>query len=144
MYSISEIMTINPITLGPKATLEEAGALMKDKRIRHIPILGDKGELLGLVTHRDLLAAASGGRQGYWTSDVMRKDVRTVDKRADLRAAALTMQKFKIGSLVVMDGKVLAGIITDSDYVGLAANLLEQLNEAESEEWEADDLDYTD
>lgn len=46
-----------------------------------------------------------------------------------MRAAGLLMQQHKIGSLPVMDGDKLVGIITDSDYVSLAMNLLEQLDE---------------
>lgn len=57
--------------------------------------------------------------------------VATVDERASLRQAALFLEQHKIGCLpVVSDGK-LRGIITDTDFVGVAINLLEQLEEAE-------------
>ena len=54
---------------------------------------------------------------------------RRADDEDDMRAAGLLMQQHKIGSLPVMDGDKLVGIITDSDYVSLAMNLLEQLDE---------------
>ena len=55
MMTVDEIMTVDPATLGPDTSLEEAGALMLERRIRHIPIVDKDMSLLGLVTQRDLL-----------------------------------------------------------------------------------------
>ena len=57
--------------------------------------------------------------------------VATVRENATLRQAALFLEKHRIGCLpVVTDGK-LVGIITDTDFVGVAINLLEQIEELE-------------
>ena len=142
MISISDIMTVDPVCLGPEATLVEAGALMRDNRIRHIPIVDDSGALIGLITQRDLLAVASGEKEAHFAREVMRKKIYTVTESSDMRGAALTMQKYKIGSLPVLKDGEVVGIITDSDYVALAINLLEQLEEAEPiEPEEYDELD---
>ncbi len=50
--------------------------------------------------------------------------------------------KHKIGSLPVLQGEKLVGIITDSDYVGLAINLLEQMEAIEPDDF--DDYDAAD
>ena len=66
------------------------------------------------------------GGDPQWTTDLA-----TVDEKASLRQAALFIEKHHIGCLpVVVDGK-LRGIITDTDFVGVAINLLEQLEESE-------------
>jgi CBS domain-containing membrane protein len=142
MMSINEIMTVNPITLGQNATLDEAGSLMREHRIRHVPIVGEDKELLGLITQRDLLAVDSAQVDGNGVTEIMRRKVYTVSEESDMRSAALMMQEYKIGALPVMQDKKLVGIITDSDYVALAINLLEQLDEFEPEE--IDDYDDSD
>jgi len=145
MISIDELMTQSPLTMAPEDSLELAGKLMKEHRIRHIPIVDADNKVLGLVTQRDLLAAAVADRFSYTTEDIMRRKVYTVQQQDNLRAAALLMQKHKIGSLLVVDDERLVGIITDSDYVELAVTLLEQLEELDPDELEAtedfDDLD---
>jgi len=128
MMTIDEIMTTDPITLAPDAALNEVGKLMLEHRIRHVPIVDGGNKLLGLVTQRDLLAAAD-DNSTQPTSSVMRTDLYTISIEDDMRAAGLLMQQHKIGSLPVMDGDKLVGIITDSDYVSFAINLLEQLDE---------------
>ena len=134
MMSINEIMTVNPITLGQNATLDEAGSLMREHRIRHVPIVGEDKELLGLITQRDLLAVGSNQADSNGVHEIMRRKVYTVSEESDMRSAALMMQEYKIGALPVLQDKKLVGIITDSDYVALAINLLEQLDEFEPEE----------
>ena len=142
MMCINEIMTSNPITLGQDATLDEAGALMSEHRIRHVPIVGEDREVLGLITQRDLLALGSAEADGNAVPEIMRRKVYTVSEESDMRSAALMMQEYKIGALPVLRDNKLVGIITDSDYVALAINLLEQLDEFEPEEFDDyDDLD---
>jgi CBS domain-containing protein len=58
-------------------------------------------------------------------------DVATVDRQASLRQAALFLEKHRIGCLPVMSESKLTGIITDTDFVGVAINLLEQIEETE-------------
>lgn len=52
---VSEVMTAPVITCLPETSVEECGAIMSGKRIRHLPVTDDRG-LVGLVTSGDLLA----------------------------------------------------------------------------------------
>ncbi len=113
MMSVDEIMTDNPVTLDPGASFAMAGELMLANHIRHIPIVDARGGVVGLVTQRDLLAGARGG-QDRAVGDVMRRNIHTVSSDEDMRAAALLMQKYKIGCLPVLEDNVLVGIITDT------------------------------
>jgi CBS domain-containing membrane protein len=127
MISLSEIMTTEPITLGPDEPVSKAGSVMQENRIRHLPIVGKDQALLGLITQRDILAIVSSDNIPELTGDLMRKKVHTVTEDTDLRGAAMTMQRYKIGCLPVVRDNKIVGIITDTDYVGIAINLLEQL-----------------
>ena len=149
MFSIEAIMSTNLITLSPSATLAEARTLMHEHRIHHLPVLdGDK--LIGLISLTNVLAATDsflrddGSRihaDEIGITDAMVTDVATVDVSASLRHAALFLEKHKICCLPVMDNEDLVGIITDTDFVAVAINLLEQIEETEPVDDDYDDLD---
>jgi CBS domain-containing protein len=52
---VREIMTPDPITVGPCATVNEAMQVMTDNRFRHLPIVDDNGKILGVVSMGDLV-----------------------------------------------------------------------------------------
>ena len=140
MFTLDAIMTTDLITVAPEATLADARALMQEHRIHHIPVVGEDNSLIGLVTLTNVLAATDSILRNtdsrihaaeVCLKDIMVTEVATVDEQASLRQAALFLEKHRIGCLpVVSDGK-LRGIITDTDFVGVAINLLEQLEERE-------------
>lgn len=143
MLSVAEIMTREPYTLGPDATLGDARDLMNEHHIRHIPVVSSDGTIVGVVSHRDVLAASdstlaarAGEHAAVLLRAVMTTPVRTVDEHADLRGAAMQMHRQRMGCLPVTRDGVLAGIITDSDFVAIAIHLMEQLEMAEPEEEE--------
>ncbi|UCB55526.1 MAG: CBS domain-containing protein [Thiotrichales bacterium] len=126
-------------------SINDARKIMTERHIRHIPVTDDENRLIGLVTQRDILAATvpdPEGRENKTSdtgganarlSDIMIKNVSVIDKMDSLRTAAMYMHSNKYGCLpVVSDGR-LAGIITDSDFIAIAINLIEQadLNEEE-------------
>lgn len=53
---VSQVMTHNPLTIGPDATVEEAALLMRDKQISGLPVVTD-GKIVGIVTEGDLFSA---------------------------------------------------------------------------------------
>lgn len=149
MFSIDAIMSTNLITVSPAATLAEARSLMHDNRIHHLPVVeGDT--LVGLITLTNVLAATDSFLRDdnsrihaneIGIKDAMVTDVATVDINASLRHAALFLEKHKIGCLPVLDDEKLVGIITDTDFVAVAINLLEQLEESEPFYDEFDEFD---
>ncbi|MDJ0880662.1 MAG: CBS domain-containing protein [Gammaproteobacteria bacterium] len=134
MISINEFMTSNPFTLRANDSLEDARQLMTEKHIRHIPITDDKQHLLGLVTQRDILEATNPNvpqQDDVQLSDIMIKDVSVIHESDSVRRAAIFLQSHKYGCLPVLSEGALVGIITDSDYIDIAINLLEQFEMAE-------------
>ena len=140
MFTIDAIMSTTLITIHPKASLAEARALMQENRIHHLPVLDAKGDLAGLITLSNLLAATDSvlrdpdsriHASDILVEDVMVTDLATVDRNASLRQAALFLEKHRIGCLPVTSKGKLRGIITDTDFVGVAINLLELIEETE-------------
>lgn len=140
---VDELMTRDIHTLTGEHNLHEARLLMQSRRVRHIPIVDGEHRLVGLISQRDLLAAGppvypplsaeerAAQESTISLKQIMKTELLTVGPREKLRDAALTMQAHRIGCLPVVKGQTLLGIITDTDFVGLAINLLEQL------EWQA-------
>jgi len=143
MITVDEIMSIELRTLSEENTLADAQKIMSDAHIHHIPITNGNNSLTGLVSHRDVLSATESqlsdatlaqNARDVPVSEFMTRDVATVDPRANLRQAAVYLQKHKYGCLPVVEGGALVGIVTDSDFVSVAINLLEQIEEFEPTE----------
>jgi len=149
MFSIEAIMSTNLVTVPPSATLAEARTLMQSNGIHHLPVTDD-GDIVGLVTITTVLAATDSFLRDdrnrihaneIIVGDVMVKDVATVDVNASLRQAALFLEKHQIGCLPVIEDNNLVGIITETDFVAVAINLLEQIESTEPYDDDFDDLD---
>lgn len=138
MKTVGELMTRDLVTLKETQNLSLADELLRLHRIRHLPVVRE-GKLVGLITHRDLLKAASQkgadpARQPLWASDIMNREVRTVRPDMSLREAVRVMLDNKFGCLpVVGDNGTLQGILTEADLVRYAQELigdLDRLSEA--------------
>jgi CBS domain-containing protein len=143
MFTLDAIMTTELITLLPTANLAEARELMHRHKIHHLPVVDDNNTLIGLVTLTNVLAATDSilrdpnnsiHPEDVIVKDIMVTDVATVDERASLRQAALFLEKHRIGCLPVVTDGMLKGIITETDFVAVAINLLEQLEENEPDD----------
>ncbi len=141
MFTVEEIMSDKVKTLTPKNNLADARILMTTSDIHHIPIVDDAGKVVGLVSHRDVLDASESrlhkdnSLENIEIAEFMTSGVTTVDGRANLREAALFLQKHNYGCLPVVTDGQLKGIITDSDFVAIAIDLLEQAEQTEPEEF---------
>lgn len=146
MIKVEDMMTRNPHTLLRSHNLADAKNMMEALDIRHVPIVDANKQLLGVVSQRDVLAAQESSLQNIPENqaftlntplyEVMKTGVMTVAPQAGLKESAIYMQKHKVGCLPVVDRGELVGIITDSDFVAIAINLLELEEESEPEEIE--------
>ena len=140
MMSLDFIMSTNLKIVSPDDTLATVRTIMHDNRIHHVPVVNDEEELVGLVSLTDVLAATDSilrddesrlHAREIRVADIMVRDVATIDEHASLRQAALFLEKHQIGCLPVVTDGDLRGIVTDTDFVGVAINLLEQIEESE-------------
>lgn len=130
---VRDVMTRDVVTLDRNDKLLVADDLMRLGRIRHLPVVDEDGRLAGIVSQRDLFHSGLIKALGYGShaqrqaldmvvvKEAMRSEVVTTTPDAPLREAALLMLERKIGCLVVLDGQQIAGILTESDFVKLAA-----------------------
>ncbi|MGY3570584.1 CBS domain-containing protein [Vibrio paucivorans] len=149
MIKVEDMMTRNPHTLLRSHTLADAKHMMEALDIRHIPVVDADRQLLGIITQRDILSAQESSLQklpseNSYTlatplNDVMHTSIMTASPFAGLKESAKYMQKHKVGCLPVVDKGELVGIITDSDFVSIAINLLELQEDSEPEELELED-----
>ncbi len=140
MMNLDMIMSTDLKTVSPKQSLADVRTIMRENRIHHVPVVNEDEDLVGLVTLYDVLAAsdsilrddASRLKAGeIKVEDVMIRDLATVDEHASLRQAALFLENHGIGCLPVVTDGNLRGIVTDTDFVGVAINLLEQIEDSE-------------
>jgi acetoin utilization protein AcuB len=129
-------MSQDPVTITEDTPINRALKLMQEEKVRRLPVLNKKGELVGIVSERDLLYASpspvtslSIHELHYLVSKitvgkVMTEDVITVSEYTPLEEAARIMADNKIGGLpVVRDGKLI-GIITESDLFKVFVEIL--------------------
>jgi len=124
---VHERMGKHPLTVRPDAPVDATLKRMKEERIRRFPVVGDEGELVGIVSETDLLYAApspatslSVYEMHYLYSrievrQVMTEDVITVEHDDPIEEAARLMIDHRIGGLPVMRDGNLVGIITETD-----------------------------
>lgn len=140
MMKLDMIMSTDLKTVAPTDNLAAVRAIMHDNRIHHVPVVDEDDDLVGLVTLTDVLAATDSILRDddsrlhineIKVEDIMVRDLATIDENASLRQAALFLEKHRIGCLPVVTDGSLRGIVTDTDFVGVAINLLEQIEESE-------------
>ncbi|NPA36796.1 MAG: IMP dehydrogenase [Chlorobi bacterium] len=107
-------MIYDPVTIKKGSTVGEALNLMKEYKIGGIPVVDDRGYLVGIVTNRDLRFELSMNRL---IDEVMTSEnLVTTDQKTDLEHAAEILQRYKIEKLPVVDkDNKLIGLITYKD-----------------------------
>ncbi|MBX7096866.1 MAG: CBS domain-containing protein [Myxococcaceae bacterium] len=115
------------ITLRENASVGRAFAEMKLARIRHFPVVNATGEVVGMVSSRDVAKALAVPGRGRATPVrlLMSTDVQTVFEEAPAHLAPKLMREKKIGALPVVDREgALVGIITETDFLRVAEQAL--------------------
>ena len=118
---VRDIMRSPAVAVSPDTTLGEAYRLMREKNIRHLPVL-DAERLIGVVTDRDLRLATSALAphpfpQGSRVAEVLSRSPVTADPGDPVEDAARRMREDKIGCLPVLENGRVVGIITGLDLL---------------------------
>jgi CBS domain-containing protein len=125
---VGQFMATDLFTVRPDDIVDFAASLMEWRHVRHVPVEDDSGQLLGLVSHRQLLRLIARGNRSddpVTVRDIMRPDPITVSPETTTVEAIRLMRDNRLSSLpVAQDGK-LVGLVTEYDLIVVASRLLE-------------------
>ena len=120
-------MTADPVTVTPDTSVMKASQLMKENNVRRLPVVDEKGALLGIVSDRDLKEASPSKattldvHELYYllselkVKDIMSRKVMTIDLDDTVEKAAVIMLEHKITGLPVVEDGKLVGILSQGD-----------------------------
>lgn len=128
--TVGQIMVTDLFTVDPEDLVDLAANLMDWEHIRHVPVEDDKGRLVGLISHRQLLRlvgrGVKGGGKPVAVKEIMTPDPITVGPETESLEAIAIMRKQRVSCLPVVEGDdKLVGIVTESDFINAAAKLFE-------------------
>ena len=133
---VSDRMSHPVITVTPKMPMQEAHKMMRDENVRRLPVVDERGKLVGIVSESDFLHAApsdvsslSVWEMNYMLSKItvekiMTRDVITTQADTPIEEAARSMVDNKIGGLPVLKSGELVGIITETDLFKVFLEML--------------------
>jgi len=133
---VKQRMTHHPITVRPKTSLHDALRIMRESQVRRLPVLDDRGKLMGIVSEKQLLYASPSPATSLsiyemnylmakvMVEELMTREVITTTEDCPLEEAARIMVDNGISGLPVMRGDVLVGMITESDLFKTFLELL--------------------
>ncbi|HEY7528268.1 MAG TPA: CBS and ACT domain-containing protein [Candidatus Deferrimicrobiaceae bacterium] len=127
--NVSKRMMRNPVFVDENDSMKKAMDLLKEREIRHLPVLKDGEKLVGILTERDIKQASPSPataleiREIYYLLDkvkvkqIMTRRPYTISSSAPIEEAALIMREKKIGCLPVVEEGRLVGILTETDIL---------------------------
>lgn len=127
--SVGDLMTREVTRVTPNDTLDVAEVTMMLAHVRHLPVVEPEGTLVGVISNRDLFRSALSFALGYGqrgrtqmlktvrVKEVMSEPVQTIGAGAPIAQAASIMLDRKIGSLPVVEGEKLVGMLTETDIL---------------------------
>lgn len=117
MANIRELMTENPATCAPDATVLDAAKMMAGKEVGPLPVV--EGErLVGMVTDRDLVVRVLAEEKDPGSTaigDIASRDLVVVSPDGDLDDALKLMARHQVRRLPVVDGDRIVGILAQAD-----------------------------
>lgn len=131
--TVQQLMQTQTHTVGRNDPLTRVDELMQKYDIRHVPVLDDYGHPCGMISQRDIFRGAILRALGYGqraenmmlegtlAKEVMSNELLSCTGETSVAAAAAMMLEHKVGALAVVDGKRLAGLITESDLLRVVA-----------------------
>lgn len=140
MLTVRDIMTKELVTLKDTDSVSDARRIMGEEHIRHLPIINEAGDLVGILSQRDVLAAmvsvlADMDQSAIDTMEaaipireLMTTAMTTMQEDTWLRDAGLTLLELKLGCLPVLSNGRLVGILTETDFIKLAIHLLDKVD----------------
>ena len=127
--TVSQFMATDLFTVRPDDIVDFAASLMEWRYVRHVPVEDDSGQLLGLVSHRQLLRLIARGKRDaepVMVRDIMHAEPLSIGPDTTTVEAIRLMRDKRLSCLPVVDAEgKLVGLVTEHDLVDVAGRLLE-------------------
>ena len=129
MLTVQDLMTYDPDTAHINAPLKDVIVMMNRHHRRQFPVLNDEGQLVGIITDRDLRLAVNSPLvhmepterlqliEGVTVGQCMTPNPQTVQPDTPIYEVARLMADYKFGALPVLEDGELVGIITVTDLL---------------------------
>jgi CBS domain-containing protein len=151
VMNAGHVMTAGVVSVTPDASVGTAAQLMLQKRISGVPVIDDRGHLVGILSEGDFLRRAetgTGRRRPRWIEffmgpgrladeyvrlsgrkvrDVMTHEVRTVPPDAPLEQVVRLMERHNIKRVPVVDGGKVVGIVTRANLLHAVASFADEI-----------------
>ena len=128
---VEEIMKKNVITLTEDATIEDAMAVLNNHRIRHIPIVDELNQVVGIVSDRDIRDAGPSTLDKNHKvnldqpiSIIMKRNVFTAHPLDFVEEISSDFYEHNIGCLPIVEDEKLVGIVTETDMLHTLVKLM--------------------
>lgn len=121
MQTVRDRMTSPAITTTTTTETRQALQTMYVHKIRRLPVVDDRGTIVGIVTQRDLYEK---GKAATGVGDLLTESPYTTGPDVPLVQAALLMRALGVGALPVVERGGVVGIITESDIFDAFLELL--------------------
>lgn len=137
MHTINEIMVNNVVTCPKDGSLLTGHQLMKEKRVRHLPVVDEQGEILGILGQKEVLKEVlaiindrGAHRLEYYEDRVpvvkIMSEAHTTSPDTSLKNAGEHFLRNRGGCLLVAEDNKLLGIVSSQDFVRLSLDLLRE------------------
>ncbi len=140
MPTAGDVMTPDPVTIRDTRTVGEASRILDQLAIRHLPVIDAEGEVVGMISDRDLRGALSAADEDFAPSvpppstrvvDVMTTDVIIADTEDELIAIAQLMIDARVGAVPIVDrDDHLVGIVSYIDILRAFTGVADARREA--------------
>lgn len=129
MLTVNDLMTVAPHTVTPQTPLREVINLMQEEECRQFPVVNINGDLVGIVTDRDIRLILNSPivLHERWQDEALLDTMTvescmtphplTVSPETPAYHAAEMLSAYKFGALPVLDNGRLVGIITVTDFL---------------------------
>jgi len=120
LNSVGNLMKTDLYTVRDAEPVSLAHAIMKWKKVRHLPVEDEHGNLVGLITKSNLNGFDEEAAQEI--TQIMVRELITVDQHTPLQEAARLLKEHNIGCLPVVRKGQIIGMLTDTDFRELFGN----------------------